>query len=184
MVMNRFGSKLRYTGMRTLGPLGLVFLLATSGCQQLQLDQRAPQGFNLSGTWHLLPALSDAPPNERRPGRRRPAGRAGPVDGFAFITHDFPVLAARRMRIEQNLDSMGVRYDKGGYRDISWGKRERGMWDVQAGWKDGALLVVSRSKGQNVTETMSLEDGGRTLVVDVQASGGERNLTLKRVFKR
>jgi len=62
-------------------------------------------------------------------------------------------LRATRLDIEQNPDSMGVRYYPGIYRDVTWGKRQRGLWEVDAGWYEGNLVVQSKADGLLVRET-------------------------------
>lgn len=169
----------------------LLSSLVLGACQGLDLETQAPTQFNLTGTWRLDPTISDASPDARKLGRNRDPYRgpgAQPRGSFgsslAFVAHDFPVLESQQMVIEQNADSMGVRYDNGRYRDISWGERERGPWKIHAGWQEGALMVVSRTKDQRVEETMTLEEGGRVLVVAVSASAGDEDLKLTRVFTR
>jgi hypothetical protein len=101
-----------------------------------------------------------------------------------MVVQDFTVLRARRMEIEQNVDSMGIAYDGGSYRDVSWGIRKRGFWEVNAGWDEGELRILSKARDAKAEETMILAEAGRRLVVrvNIQADGHELNLT--RVFKR
>ena len=160
----------------------LPLLPVTSGCQRLQLDERVPADFQLTGVWRLDPVRSDRMPDQQT---GLPGGRRTPRPGLlTFIAHDFPVLTAREITIEQNRDSMGMRFDGGAYRDVSWGERQRGVWEVVAGWKDGALVIVSEVRDQQVIETMTLEPGGRVLVVDLAASGRNETFERRRVFKR
>jgi len=148
--------------------------LTLAGCGSVPLETRAPAGFDLSGRWQLVDALSDPAP-AGRPLRRR---------GFslAFAAADFPVLQARRLSIEQNRDSMGVNYDGDDYRDVSWGERQRGLWQVNAGWLDGALMILSEAPDAEAREVLRL-DGDR-LVVNVEVSSGGETLTRTRVFER
>jgi len=152
----------------------LLTAVTLTGCSGVPLDTRAPAGFDLSGRWRLVDAVSDPAP-ERRPLRRR---------GFslAFAAADFPVLEARTLSIEQNRDSMGVNYDGDNYRDVSWGERQRGLWEVNAGWLDGVLLIRSEAPDAEATERLRLE--GDRLVVDVEVSSGGETLTRTRVFER
>ncbi len=101
-----------------------------------------------------------------------------------FITHDFPVLLAKRMVIEQNADSMGIEYDPGGYRDVSWGKRTRELWEVYSGWEEGNLVIVSHGRNAETKETMSLEENGRLLVVTVDVDADGEEVSVTRVFRR
>ena len=69
-------------------------LVLVAGCSGTPLEYVPEPGNNLSGTWELVPELSDEVPAG---GRLR--ARGGMI---AFVTQDFPVLRARSMRIEQN----------------------------------------------------------------------------------
>ena len=177
--------------MRRSVVVGLVVLFY--GCSSAPaLDVQVPQNFDLSGQWLLNPVLSDRPPNTRRlmdaaerdaikrgPRRRPPKGSA-----LAFITHDFPVLNAQSMVIEQNRDSMGIRYDKGDYRDVSWGERKRGLWEVSAGWYRGDLVIVSESSDAKAQETMSLSANRQTMVVLVEVESDGQDFVATRTFER
>jgi hypothetical protein len=103
---------------------------------------------------------------------------------LAFITRDFPVLQAREMRIEQNRDSMGIRYDTGDYRDVSWGTRRRGLWEVRAGWHEGSLYILSDAVDAEATEIMTLSDAGHRMDVRVQVQSGGDDVEVVRVFRR
>ena len=177
--------------MRSFLVIGLAVLLW--GCSSNpRLDIEVPQNFDLSGQWLLNPTLSDRPPNTRRlmdsaerdairrgPSRRPPRGSS-----LAFITHDFPVLNAQSMVIEQNRDSMGVRFDRGEYRDVSWGERKRGLWEVSAGWYKGDLVILSESNDAKAQETISLSDNGQTMVVFVVVKSEGEDFISTRTFER
>jgi hypothetical protein len=159
---------------------GAIFLLITA-CAGPSLDPAPPAGFNLSGEWRLVADRSDTTPdqgfldNSRQSGSHELA-RHG-------IGTDYPVVYASRMKIEQNRDSMGIRYDQSEYRDVSWGKRERGMWTVDAGWSSGALYIYSRAHDSRGVEVMHLSADGNTLTVDVEVHAGEK-IRVQRVFRR
>lgn len=165
-----------------------ILCLLTAACTASNLDTRVPQRFNLEGEWALIAELSDTAPQQRgrvesiRPGelpRRRPIG------GLAFVAHDFPSIRARRMRIEQNRDSMGIEYDRGLYRDISWGQRERGLWQVNAGWnEEGQLIIRSRAADARAVETLSLEADGERLRLRIEIDAEDESLDLTRVYQR
>lgn len=161
------------------GRVARVVLLAwlAAGCaSKVVLDHQAPVGFDLNGTWVLDPAASDGSPDPRQ---LRGAGFA-----MASAVRDFPVLVARRMHIEQNRDSMGVRYDTGDYRDVSWGERTRGLWEVNAGWEEGQLLILSKARDARAEETIVLLEGGRRLAVRVAIQADDSDLTVDRQFTR
>ena len=95
------------------------------------LSEAPPPGLDLSGEWVLDEAASDPPPNidaiRRREDRRIARGRQkDPAASGAFVAQDFPVLAATRLVIEQDRQSMGVYYYRGedsNYLDFTWGER-------------------------------------------------------------
>ena len=185
----------------------LFALVAFTACQSVKLDATAPPGFDLTGTWKLNTRLSDPPPikgagkgegakkgkrqNKPKPeiGRRgnKRNAQARPLmvnTPMAFITRDFPVLASRKMQIEQNHDSLGVNYDRGGYRDVSWGQRDRGYWQVTAGWEDGVFIIHSKSSDQIVFERHLLSSDGKVLTVNLTYHDPVVDLKLTRVFDR
>ncbi len=128
--------------------------LLVAGCTNIELDETNPANPRLSGTWVLDVDHSDVAPHLRdglsernrssRPSVIRQREIRGAVgSGLAFIVHDFQVLTAQRLEMELNHDSMGIRYHPGVYRDVSWGERERGLWEVYAGWELGELVIIS-----------------------------------------
>lgn len=153
-----------------------LFLVLPTACTTIDLTRQSPPGFDLTGTWQLVEEASGTLPSHRRL-----RARGGML---AFVTHDFPVLEAGEMRIEQNPDSMGIRYDGRDYRDVSWGERQRGLWEVRAGWHEGNLLIISDANDADATETLTLSDGGQRLQVDVHIDSGGEELQVTRVFRR
>ncbi len=172
---------------RRIGPLVLILVAA---CSSAPVLVEPPQRFDIDGQWALNTELSDPPPNSReilaRADQEFVAGRVGVPQGgaLAFVTQDFPVLEARSMHIEQDDDSMGIRYDNGLYRDVSWGKRKRGLWDVSAGWFEGNLVIVSKTSDASGRETLSLSANGQTLKILVEANSDGEKLIAFRVFER
>ncbi len=159
----------------------VLLLLGLVACSGPNLAPNPPSGFDLNGEWVLVEDASGVEPAARRftqnrTGARRRLARGG-------VARDFPVLGASSMRIEQSGDSMGIRYDGQLYRDISWGKRERGMWTVNAGWVDNTLHIISQAHDSEATEIMSLSADGRTLTVDVDVNAGQK-FSVRRVFER
>ena len=161
--------------------------MAATGCQYQHVDP--PSSFDLSGTWVLNEVKSDAAPDpdeiRRREdvdvlrGRQRDARASS-----AFVMHDFPVVGATRMVIEQDGYSMGIDYAGGVYRDVTWGERTRDYWTIRASWRDDALVIESRRDPIKGTETMRLEDGGRRLRVEVFVKTGGQDVRAVRVFDR
>jgi hypothetical protein len=172
-----------------------LLLLLLGACSAAPLDPSPPQGFDLAGDWVLQADLSDAAPGPHQleappppiPGSSRGnrGGRQSPRGGLAFVAHDFPVLKARRMTIEQNPDSMGIEYDRGRYRDVSWGERTRGLWTVQAGWDDaGELVIRSDASDAKAVERYLLSSNGETLTVLVRIDAGSQKVDVQRVYTR
>ena len=179
--------------MKRLLTLSLALLLAA--CSSIELDETNPSNVNLDGTWILDFANSDDVPDMRdglnRPKQRQPRNpreaqiseiRGAIGSGLAFIVHDFEVLRADKMEIELNPDSMGIRYFPGVYRDVSWGERQRGLWEVYAGWELGDLVILSRAPDLRVMERMQLSGDRLTVQVEIKADDEQRTLT--RVFRR
>ena len=164
------------------------------GCASVKLNTQVPAGFDLSGQWILVPELSDETPDPRKlrarserkelKHRKVLSKERAQVGSLLFMTHDFPVLLAERMDIEQNADSMGIEYDRGGYRDVSWGKRTRELWDVYSGWEQDNLVIISQGHNAKTKETMRLENNGRLLVVAVEVDADGEKVSVTRVFRR
>lgn len=144
-------------------------------CGGIQLDPTPPPGFDLSGTW-LVVDSGEPPPTPRN---LRARGSM-----LAFVTQDFPILRAKRITVEQNRDSMGVRYDGGDYRDVSWGTRQRGLWEVRAGWNEGALVILWDADDAKAQETLTLSDGGQRLTVNARIESRGDRIDIQRVFER
>ncbi|MEZ5598705.1 MAG: hypothetical protein R3E84_20425 [Pseudomonadales bacterium] len=184
------------TALCLRGALMLVLGATLAACSGPKLVERASAGFDLNGTWRLDHERSDAPPNAKamvdrmdraivRSSRRQRLGRQlADAAVFAFITQDFPIAVAERLKVEQNADSMGIRYEPGGYRDVSWGEKDRGLWTVNAGWDPGGSLVIrSKSHDMRAWEEHVLLDAD-TLQVHLQVEAEAGNLDLVRVFVR
>jgi hypothetical protein len=142
----------------------------------LNLETRPPENFDLTGTWLLVEDASGSPPPQRRL-----RSRGGML---AFVTGDFPVLRANEMRIEQSRDSMGIRYDGGDYRDVSWGIRERRLWEVRAGWHEGRLIILSTADDAQARETLTLSEDRQQLEVEVRIDSSGNDVHVTRVFRR
>ena len=145
------------------------FLLLT-GCGQIPLEESAPEQFDLSGHW----VQAD---NMQAP-RGRNSGRAS-----GFMAQDFPLLVAREMRIEQDARSMGIEYARGSYRDVTWGERRRGVWEVRAGWHEGALHIYSAAADISAAEIWRLSADGQRLDIQISVKGN-RDQEFQRAFRR
>ena len=166
---------------------GVSLLFALAACTAL--DPEVPRGFDLTGDWVLEEGSSDAPPDidaiRRREDRDVIRGRQSDATASAaFAVQDFPVLTARRLEIEQDDESMGIRYDGVVYRDITWGERKRELWTVHAGWAEGDLVIRSvrgRTKGR---EEFVLERNGAFLRVTVSIETDGQDVRSVRVYRR
>lgn len=170
----------------------LALALAVGGCGSVPLDPQAPAEFDLNGHWVLHEALSDPPPDRRRLQARAdrklmgagPPSRRSTAGLLAFVVEDFPVLASRSMVIEQDRQSMGIRYENGAYRDVSWGERKRGLWQVSAGWLEGMLVISSKARDADARESIHLSENGQRMTVRVEVKSGGDSLNVLRTFDR
>ena len=172
----------------------IAVILALSACSSgPTLSTLNPPGLDFSGTWLIDFSESGSVAdlgNPRRPSaptdRRMTRGDAHRIargSDLEFISGDFHVLKADKLDIELSKDSMGIRYYPGVYRDISWGERQRGLWEVNAGWEEQNLVIISEAGRLRVVETMTRSGPNElTVHVTVRIDGGERELT--RVFNR
>lgn len=170
--------------------MAVLLACVLTACTSTPLESDNPAGKNLTGEWLLNATASDViseghelggmPKRKRRlSGSRRimPSG-----SGLSFVAQDFQVLRAERVVIELNHDSMGVHYYPGVYRDVSWGERQRGLWEVRAGWLEGDLLIESKAKDLFVVERFSLSRNELSITVAVEADGDATEYT--RVYTR
>ena len=147
-----------------------VLTLALCGCSGVPLEASAPSGFDLSGEW----VLDDETALGTGEGRSLRSG---------FMIQDFPLLVARQMRIEQDARSMGIEYERGSYRDVSWGERRRGIWEVRAGWHEGVLHIYSEAPDTSASESWRLSEDGDRLEINIEVRGA-REQSFRRVFRR
>ena len=163
-------------------------------CSGVELAPQSLSNVDFTGTWLIDFSDSDSAPDLRNRGKgkvdRRARGavsrealRIGDGSGLTFVAHDFQVLHADKVDIEQNRDSMGIRYYPGVYRDISWGERLRGLWDVEAGWEENDLVVISTAKDLRVIERFVWTSQDRMRVNVSIAADGE-DLTFARSLYR
>lgn len=170
---------------RSLLVLGSSLLVA--GCTSLQYV--LPQSFNLSGDWTLDEEASDASfdVSEIWDSEKRAifAGDApDPTDSATFIVHDFPVVVSNSVHIEQDDESMGIRYDDAPYEDYKWGRNIRDGWRLDVGWDGRSLVVSKRRDSVKGTEIFSLNDSGDVLRVRVRVQSKDKNYTFDRVYAR
>ena len=173
-------------------PAMLIGAMIMAGCAGLNLELTPTQPINLSGTWQLDTAASDSADGLKgRPSRRLERNetvrdeiqRISRGSGLEFIAQDFQVLKAKRLKIEQGSDSMGVQHWPGVYRDVTWGQRERGLWRVYAGWERNDLLIQSTTRDMRVLERYQLINNTQLRVqITVRADGQTKEL--QRLYRR
>lgn len=186
---------MRMTVVKCHWLVAAAMVCCMTGCSGLQLDLAPSRTVALSGAWVVDAAASDNVGSALRPDAKR--GDAGKRlstqaeirrirlgSGLAFVAQDIQVLQAQRMEIELAEDSMGVQHFPGVYRDVSWGIKERGIWQVHAGWQEDVLVIASQTKGIDVLERYQLLDPNRLVIsVDIRADGNQRlvNLAFRRL---
>ena len=163
-----------------------------AGCSALDLGDRTPSGASFSGEWMLNISLSDSLEVGREGLENKQAeyqirsenlSRPQTSNPFVFISHDFNVLDADRLKIELGPDSVGLRYYPGVYRDVTFGTRDRGLWKVYSGWEDDQMVVLSLAKDLRVMERFSLVSQNRLkILIDINADKGKKSLV--KVFDR
>jgi hypothetical protein len=155
------------------------------GCASINYE--IPRTFDLTGSWVLDEGLSDVTPDvsqiQKSEQRRAISGKQSDPSGSAtFIVHDFPVVAAEKMRIEQDSDSMGIQYDDAPYADYKWGRQLRNRWRIEVGW-NGEALLISKTRGSvRGSETYTLY--GNVLSVRVHVNTASERIVLNRVYTR
>ena len=185
-------------------------LLSVGGCSAIDLDQQPPQGFDLSGTWQLNSVLSDPPssagvarrpaggnagarpPNQgqgRRQGRGRATKQRGQAGGPAGSNRRgggprLPILKHTRVAIQQDYESLGMDFDGSGYRDVSWGQRNRGEETINAGWQEGDLVIQTKGGRRAILERYTLSEDGNRLTVVVKLDGNRQKQSFRRVFEK
>ena len=103
--------------------------------------------------------------------------------GIALVRQEFGVLSADSMSIEADQFSFGFDYEPGTYRDVSLGRRDRGIWKVYSGWDSDVFTVDSTSSDIRVVERYFIgANGNSTIDFTVRVDGNK--VELKRVFTR
>jgi len=153
----------------------VALVLILTGCSSAPPAVDVPPSFNLTGQWQLVPGQSDVPPTLLQLRAR---------GGFLhLVTSDFCTLEARTLRIEQDARSMGIACDEGTWRDVSWGERRRGLWEVQAGWLEDALVILSEAQDARASESFKL-GGDRLLTIVIELEAGGERIEITRTFSR
>ena len=169
----------------------LVALLQ-AGCSSNYLAVSAETNIELRGYWEIESASSDdvqklmqkeSDNADRGTNLRKEIQRLLKGSGIALVRQEFGVLSADSMSIEADHFSYGFDYEPGTYRDVSVGRRDRGIWKVYSGWDSDVFTVESTSSDIRVVERYFVE-AEEKLIVDFMVRADGNNVELKRVFKR
>ena len=168
------------------------FLLCLVACSALDLDQRKPKKVDFSGHWELNLPLSEGVTENSRPQKDvfdpdqiRTEGMASAdlLDPFVFVSHDFHIINAQSLTIELDPVSAGLNYQPGTYRDVTFGERRKGLWDIYAGWDGDDLVILSRADKLQITERYSPVSPNRLrIMVGIEVERENRDFV--KVFDR
>ena len=163
-----------------------------AGCSSNYLTVGSNTKVDLRGYWEIDRASSDdvrkltqkeTDNADRGTNLRREIQRLLRGSGIALVRQEFGVLSADSMSIEADQFSFGFDYEPGTYRDVSLGRKERGIWKVYSGWDSDVFTVESTSSDIRVVERYLME-ADEKLIVDLMVRADGNNVELKRVFKR
>ena len=166
--------------------------LSQAGCSSNYLAAGAETNIGLRGYWEIENASSDnvqklmqkeSDEADRSTNLRKEIQRLLKGSGIALVRQEFGVLSADSMSIEADQLSFGFDYEPGTYRDVSLGRRDRGIWKVYSGWDSDVFTVESTSSDIRVVERYSVE-ADEKLIVDFMVRADGNNVELRRVFKR
>ena len=172
----------------------LIALLALSqaGCLSNYLAGSSETNVDLRGYWEIERVSSDdvrklmekeSDNADRGANLRKEIQRLLRGSGIALVRQEFGVLSADSMSIEADQFSFGFDYEPGTYRDVSLGRRDRGIWKVYSGWYSDVFTVDSNSSDIRVVERYLMEANGK-LIVDFMVRADGDTVELKRVFTR
>ena len=162
------------------------------GCSSNYLAPSSETNVDLRGYWEIERVSSDdvrklmekeSDNADRSTNLRNEIQRLLRGSGIALVRQEFGVLSADSMSIEADQFSFGFDYEPGTYRDVSLGRRDRGIWKVYSGWDSDVFTIDSTSSEIRVVERYLMEANGK-LIVDFRVRADGNNIELKRVFKR
>ena len=169
-----------------------VLALSQAGCLSNYLAASSETNVDLRGYWEIESASSDdvrklmqkeSDNADRGTNLRKEIQRLLKGSGIALVRQEFGVLSADIISIEADQFSFGFDYEPGTYRDVSLGRRARGIWKVYSGWDSDVFTVDSTSSDIRVVERYLIDANGK-LIVDFMIRADGNNVELKRVFKR
>ena len=163
-----------------------------AACSSNYLAPRSETNVDLRGYWEIERVSSDdvrklvekeSDDADRSTNLRKEIQRLLKGSGIALVRQEFGVLSADTMLIEADQFSFGFDYGPGTYRDVSLGRRDRGIWKVYSGWDSDVFTIDSTSSDIRVVERYLVEANVK-LIVDFSVRADGNNVELKRVFKR
>ena len=166
--------------------------ISQAGCSSNYLSTSSETKVDLRGYWEIERVSSDdvrklmekkSDNADRGINLRNEIQRLLRGSGIALVQQEFGVLSADIMSIEADQFSFGFDYEPGTYRDVSLGRRDRGIWEVYSGWDSDVFTVESTSSDIRVVERYLIE-ADEKLIVDFMVRADGSNVELKRVFKR
>ena len=169
-----------------------LILLSQAGCSSNYLAVSSNTNVDLRGYWEIESASSDdvrklmqreSDNADRGTNLRKEIQRLLRGSGIALVRQEFGVLSADTMSIEADQFSFGFDYEPGTYRDVSLGRRDRGIWKVYSGWDSDVFTVESTSSDIRVVERYFME-ADEKLIVDFMVRADGNSVELKRFFKR
>ena len=171
--------------MRQFSILLCAFTLV--GCISTPLNTNVPYGFDLNGTWQLIPDESDVAPDlngiaERELAREKKGKKFDPASSISFVLQDFPVLVSDSFLINQDPYSMGVKYSNSFYREVNWGRQQIMDWRVETGWQGGELIIKMKRQDVSASETYALSDRNQKLSVSIYVKTPLEKRTFTRNF--
>ena len=172
--------------------LSALIALFQAGCSSNYLAPSSETNVDLRGYWEIEHESSDdvrklmekeSDNADRSTNLRNEIQRLLRGSGLALVRQEFGVLSADSMSIEADQFSFGFDYEPGTYRDVSLGRKERGIWKVYSGWDSDVFTVESTSSDIRVVERYLMKTDEK-LIVDFMVRADGNNVELKRVFKR
>ena len=169
-----------------------LIALLQAGCSSNYLAASSENNIDLRGYWEIEVVSSDDARKlmqkeidnaDGRSNLRKEIQRLLKGSGIALVRQEFGVLLADSMLIEADEFSFGFDYEPGIYRDVSLGRRDRGIWKVYSGWDSDVFTVDSTSLDIRVVERYLIEAKGK-LIVEFMVRADGNNVELKRVFTR
>ena len=166
--------------------------LSQASCSSNYLAVSSSTNVDLRGYWEIERVSSDdvrklmekeSDNADRSTNLRNEIQRLLRGSGFALVRQEFGVLSADSMSIEADQFSFGFDYEPGTYRDVSLGRRDRGIWKVYSGWDSDVFTVESTSSDIRVVERYLME-ADEKLIVDFMVRADGNSVELQRVFKK